>query len=108
MIGQRDHVGVDKSSPSTAIQGDSAIRDHFRSLGWFDEVLAQAACAVLPSTRNFCDLISKNEKYEKIFVKRQIVKIAVNKVYVDESKKINNSLFWLNNQPIGGSIRLLG
>ncbi len=36
-------------------------------------------------------LISKNEKYEKIFVKRQIVKIAVNKVYVDESKKINNS-----------------
>ena len=36
-------------------------------------------------------LILSNEKYHKIFKKRQIVKIAVNKIYVDEFKEIKNT-----------------
>ena len=36
-------------------------------------------------------LILNDEKYHKIFKKRQIVKIAVNKIYVDEFKEIKNT-----------------
>ena len=36
-------------------------------------------------------LILSNEKYHKIFKKRKIVKIAVNKIYVDEFKQIKNT-----------------
>ena len=36
-------------------------------------------------------LISLNKRYEKIFAKKSIVKIAVNKTYVDSSTKISNS-----------------
>ena len=36
-------------------------------------------------------LILSNEKYHKIFKKRKVVKIAVNKIYVDELKEIKNT-----------------
>ena len=36
-------------------------------------------------------LISLNKRYEKIFAKKSIIKIAVNKTYVDSSTKISNS-----------------
>ena len=36
-------------------------------------------------------LISLNKRYEKIFAKKSIIKIAVNKTYVDSSTKINNT-----------------
>ena len=36
-------------------------------------------------------LILSNEKYHKIFKKRKVVKIAVNKIYVDEFKEIKNT-----------------
>ena len=36
-------------------------------------------------------LILSNEKYHKIFKKRKVIKIAVNKIYVDEFKEIKNT-----------------
>ena len=36
-------------------------------------------------------LVSINKRYEKIFAKKTIIKIAVNKTYVDSSTKINNT-----------------
>ena len=36
-------------------------------------------------------LVSINKRYEKIFAKKTIIKIALNKTYVDSSTKINNT-----------------
>tara|TARA_B100001741_G_scaffold190579_1_gene157032 strand:+ start:401 stop:652 length:252 start_codon:yes stop_codon:yes gene_type:complete len=36
-------------------------------------------------------LIKKNKKYEKIFVRKNTIKIAVNKVYTNPSSKITNN-----------------
>ena len=36
-------------------------------------------------------LVSINKRYEKIFAKKTIIKIAINKTYVDSSTKINNT-----------------
>ena len=36
-------------------------------------------------------LIKKNKKYEKIFVRNNTIKIAVNKVYTSSSSKITNN-----------------
>ena len=36
-------------------------------------------------------LIKKNKKYEKIFVRKNTIKIAVNKVYTSPSSKITNN-----------------
>ena len=36
-------------------------------------------------------LITKDEKYKKMFAKRKIIKIAVNKIYVDELKEIKDT-----------------
>ena len=36
-------------------------------------------------------LIKKNKKYEKIFVRNNTIKIAVNKVYTSPSSKITNN-----------------
>ena len=36
-------------------------------------------------------LIKKNKKYEKIFVRKNTIKIAINKVYTNPSSKITNN-----------------
>ena len=36
-------------------------------------------------------LIKKNKRYEKIFVRKNTVKVAVNKIYASSSSKINNN-----------------